>query len=79
MLTGSWASRTCNFRNTQRLVVSSKEDTDIPKTNEIYNEYLGADTIWPHKSENSKHSKTVSKDFVIQQEVTGGTGVLKVK
>ena len=79
MLTGSWAGRTCNFRNAQRSVVNSKEDMDIPMTNEIYNEYLGADTIWPHKSENNKHSKTVRKDFVIQQELMGGTGILKVK
>lgn len=79
MLTGSWADGTYNFRNTQRSLVNSKEEMDIPMINEIHNEYLGTDIIWPHKSENNKHSKTVSKDFVIQQELRGGTGVLRVK
>lgn len=45
MLTGSWAGGTYNFRNTQRSVVNSKEEMDIPMVNEIHNEYLGTDII----------------------------------
>lgn len=35
LLAGSWADGTCNFRNTQRSTVNSKEEMNIPMINEI--------------------------------------------